>query len=200
MMTMDVKVLESDMAECEALVRRMDLEARSVHGDEIGRDRLLTQLREYKRELQGLKGEVKTALARRNTSASTANDAARDELLNGAERGGGGGGGVSNLGRQSQAVETTERLARSGERIKESRRALLETEELGSAILQDLQGQRETIERSREALHGADDTISRSRKILSSMGRRASANKLAFYGVVGMLAFAIILIIYYKLS
>ena len=98
---------------------------------------------------------------------------ARDELLNTAERGDASGDGVASRG---QTMDTTERLAQTGERIKESRRSLLETEDLGVSILQDLQGQRETIERSREALHGADDTISRSRKILSSMGRRARAN------------------------
>jgi vesicle transport through interaction with t-SNAREs protein 1 len=97
-------------------------------------------------------------------------------------------------------METTERLARTGERIKESRRSLLETEDLGVSILQDLQGQRETIERSREALHGADDTIGRSRKILSSMGRRATANKVAFYGVSAVLTLAIFIIIIHKLS
>lgn len=38
-----------------------------------------------------------------------------------------------------------ERINQSGERITESRRTMLETEELGVSILQDLHQQRETL-------------------------------------------------------
>jgi len=47
---------------------------------------------------------------------------------------------------------STERLNQSGERIKESKRTLLEAEELGVSILQDLASQRQTL------LH-AHDTV-----------------------------------------
>lgn len=40
---------------------------------------------------------------------------------------------------------STERLNQSGDRIKESKRSLLETEELGVSILQDLHSQRQTL-------------------------------------------------------
>lgn len=177
------------MAECEALVRRMDLEARSV-SDPSAKAPMLSKLRDYKSELARLKRDAREA------SAEAAHADARDELLN-TERGDASGDGVASRG---QTMDTTERLAQTGERIKESRRSLLETEDLGVSILQDLQGQRETIERSREALHGADDTISRSRKILSSMGRRARANKFVFYGVSGVFALTILIIIFHKLA
>jgi len=173
----------------------MDLEARSIADDEA-KAPLLMKLREYKGELGKLKREVREAIA----LAATLD--AREDLLNASERGGAQLGNAQNHGdfsARGQAMETTERLARTGERIKESRRALLETEDLGVSILQDLQGQRETIERSRETLHGADDAIGRSRKILSNMGRRARANKMVFYGVSGMLALALVLVLYYKL-
>ena len=178
------------MAECEALVRRMDLEARSV-SDPSAKAPMLSKLRDYKSELARLKRDAREA------SAEAAHADARDELLNTAERGDASGDGVASRG---QTMDTTERLAQTGERIKESRRSLLETEDLGVSILQDLQGQRKTIERSREALHGADDTISRSRKILSSMGRRARANKFVFYGVSGVFALTILIIIFHKLA
>lgn len=180
------------MAECEALVRRMDLEARSV-SDPAAKTPMLSKLRDYKSELARLKKEA------RDATAAASESAARDELLGVAERGHAGesAGGVSGRG---QAMETTERLARTGERIRESQRSLAETEDLGVSILQDLQGQRETIQRSREALHGADDTIARSRKILSSMSRRATANKFVFYGVSSVLAIAMLIILFHKLA
>ncbi len=40
---------------------------------------------------------------------------------------------------------TTERLGKSGDRIKESRRTMLETEELGVSILHDLHSQRQSL-------------------------------------------------------
>ena len=42
-------------------------------------------------------------------------------------------------------VMSVERLNQSSDRIKESRRTILETEELGVSILQDLHQQRETL-------------------------------------------------------
>ena len=47
---------------------------------------------------------------------------------------------------------STERLNQSSDRIKESRRTMLETEELGVSILQDLHQQRQSL------LH-ANDTV-----------------------------------------
>ena len=187
------KAIEADVAECEALVRRMDLEARSV-SDPAVKTPMLNKLRDYKSELAKLKRDAREA------SAKAAETDARDELLNTAERGNAAGASDGGMSGRGQAMETTERLARTGERIKDSRRSLLETEDLGVSILQDLQGQRETIERSREALHGADDTIGRSRKILSNMSRRAQANKFAFYGVSALLFIAILTVIVHRWS
>jgi vesicle transport through interaction with t-SNAREs protein 1 len=187
------KAIEADVAECEALVRRMDLEARSV-SDPAVKTPMLNKLRDYKSELAKLKRDAREA------SAKAAETDARDELLNTAERGNAAGASDGGMSGRGQAMETTERLARTGERIKDSRRSLLETEDLGVSILQDLQGQRETIERSREALHGADDTIGRSRKILSNMSRRAQANKFAFYGVSALLIIAILTVIVHRWS
>ena len=49
----------SDVAEAEALVRRMDLEARSLPQDK--KAPLLAKLREYKADLKGLKDGLKKA-------------------------------------------------------------------------------------------------------------------------------------------
>ena len=84
-------------------------------------------------------------------------------------------------------------------RIRDGKRTLLETEDLGVSILQDLHRQRETITSAREHIHGADDNIGRSRKILQAMGRRALANKAMLYGIIAMLFGAILLVAYFKL-
>lgn len=43
----------------------------------------------------------------------------------------------------------------------------------------NLQGQRETILRSRQTLQGADDNIGKARKVLSAMARRVIQNKIS---------------------
>ena len=64
----------------------------------------------------------------------------------------------------------------------------------------NLHGQRETIERSRQTLAGADDNISKARKVLSAMARRVIQNKIIIYAVIGFLLLAIAIILYVKLK
>ncbi|QHN95632.1 Vesicle transport v-SNARE [Arachis hypogaea] len=101
----------------------MKLEARSLQANM--KASLLIKLREYKTDLNNLKSEPK-----RITSAANNNN---DELLE--------------LGQaDTLAVGIIllyfERLNLSSERIKESKRSMMETEELGASILQDLHQQR----------------------------------------------------------
>lgn len=66
-------------------------------------------------------------------------------------------------------------------------------------ILEDLARQRETILHARSTLHGADDGIARARKLLSTMSRRITTNRLLMGGIVATLVGAIVLLIAYKL-
>ncbi|XP_037494905.1 vesicle transport v-SNARE 13 isoform X3 [Jatropha curcas] len=111
----------------------MDLEARSFQPNI--KAALLAKLREYKTDLNNLKNEVK-----RITSVN-ANQAARDDLL---ESGMADAMTVS-ANQRGRLLISTERLTQSTERIKESRRTMLETEELGVSILQDLNQQRQAL-------------------------------------------------------
>ncbi|KAK6123197.1 hypothetical protein DH2020_043054 [Rehmannia glutinosa] len=96
---------------------------------------LLAKLREYKTDLNNLKTEVK-----RITSANV-NQAARDELL---ESGMADTRMVSS-DQRGRLMMSTEKLDKSGERIRESRKTMLETEELGVSILHDLHQQRQSL-------------------------------------------------------
>lgn len=49
-------------------------------------------------------------------------------------------------------------------------------------------------------LHGVDDAIDKSKRILTSMSRRMSRNKLVVGSIIAALVLAIILILYFKLS
>lgn len=95
---------------------------------------------------------------------------------------------------------TTERLNQSTDRLTNSRKTLLETEELGVSILQDLHQQRQSLLHAHKSLHGVDDNISKSKKILAAMSKRMSRNKWIVGSLMAVLVLAIILILYFKLT
>ncbi|XP_057965378.1 vesicle transport v-SNARE 11-like [Malania oleifera] len=181
-----ISEIRSRLDEAEALIRKMDLEARSLQPNV--KAVLLAKLREYKSDLNNLKSELKRI--------SSANQAARDELL---ESGMTDALTVS-ADQRAKLLTSTERLNRSSDRVKESRRTMLETEDLGVSILQDLHQQRQSLLHAHDTLHGVDDNISRSKKVLTSISRRMSRNKWIISSIIAVLVVAIILILYFKLS
>ncbi|KAM1741288.1 hypothetical protein ACFX13_011528 [Malus domestica] len=174
--------------DAEALIRKMDLEARSLQPSV--KAVLLAKLREYKSDLNKLKREIK------RVASPDATQAARDELL---EAGMADTHAVSSDQRERMAM-SVERLNESSDRITQSRRTILETEELGVSILQDLHQQRETLLHSHQKLHTVDDAIDKSKRVLTAMSRRMTKHKWIMGSVIGALIVAILLILYFKLS
>ncbi|KAG7030705.1 Vesicle transport v-SNARE 12 [Cucurbita argyrosperma subsp. argyrosperma] len=179
--------IKVSLDEADVLIRKMDLEARSLQPGV--KAMLLAKLREYKADLGKLKKELK-----RFTSPN-ANQAAREELL----ESGMADTHLASADQRERLTMSIERINQSGERITESRRTMLETEELGVSILQDLHQQRETLLHSHKRLYGVDDAIDKSKKVLVTMSRRISRNKWIVGSVIGVLVLVIILIIYLKL-
>ncbi|KAJ6910071.1 hypothetical protein NC652_020924 [Populus alba x Populus x berolinensis] len=128
-----VNEVKSGLDDCDVLIRKMDLEARSLQPSV--KAMFLAKLREYKSDLNKLKREFK-----RITSGDVSH-ASREELL---EAGMADAHSVSTDQRQRLTM-SVERLNQSSDRIKESRRAMLETEELGVSVLEDLHQQRQTL-------------------------------------------------------
>ncbi|CAI0431573.1 unnamed protein product [Linum tenue] len=158
-------------------IRKMDLEARSLPPNI--KSSLLAKIREYKTDLINLKSEVK------RISSSNVSQTARDELLE--------------SGMADAKTMSTERLNQSSDRIKDSRRTMLETEELGVSILQDLHQQRQALLHAHGTLHGVDDNIGRSKKVLTAMSRRMNRNKWMVGCIIAALILAILVVLYFKL-
>ncbi|KAK9925031.1 hypothetical protein M0R45_033372 [Rubus argutus] len=180
--------IKAGIDEAESLIRKMDLEARSLQPNV--KAVLLAKLREYKSDLNNLKSEVKR-LVSGNLNAS-----ARDELL----ESGMADTLTASADQRSRLMMTTERLDKTSDRVKDSRRTMLETEELGVSILQDLHSQRQSLLHAHNTIHGVDDNISKSKKVLTSMSRRMSRNKWIIGAVIAVLVIAIALILYFKLK
>ncbi|KVH98514.1 hypothetical protein Ccrd_023269, partial [Cynara cardunculus var. scolymus] len=156
-----VSEIAGGLEEAEALLRKMDLEARSMPPGL--KASLLAKIREYRNDLNNLKSEMK------RLKSGNANLAARDELLD------------------SGRADAMQRLNKSTDAVKESRRTMLETEELGVSILHDLHQQRQSLLHANTTLHGVDDTIGRSKKVLTSMSRRMNRNKWIIGSIVAVL-------------
>ncbi|KAK7411434.1 hypothetical protein VNO78_02867 [Psophocarpus tetragonolobus] len=180
--------IKAELDDADTLIRKMDLEARSLQPST--KATLLAKLREYKTDLNNLKTEVK------RVTSTNVSLAARHELLESGET---DTLAVSN-DQKGRLLMSTERLNQSSDRIKDSRRTMLETEELGVSILQDLHQQRQSLLHAHNSLQGVDDNISKSKKILSAMSRRMSRNKWIVGSLMTALVLAIIIILYFKLT
>lgn len=55
---------------------------------------------------------------------------------------------------QTRLLDNSERIERSGNRLADGYRTILETESIGASVLADLSQQRETLQRSRNRVHG----------------------------------------------
>ncbi|KAK4800149.1 hypothetical protein SAY86_025514 [Trapa natans] len=183
-----ISIVKTGIDEAESLIRKMDLEARSLQPNV--KAVLLAKLREYKSDLNNVKTEVKRLSSGGNYLS------ARDDLL---ESGMADTLTASN-DQKARLMMSTERLNHTGDRIKESRKTMLETEELGVSILQDLHQQRQSLLHAHNTLHGVDDNIGRSKRILTSMSRRMNRNKWIIGFIIAVLIIAIALILYFKLK
>ncbi|GKU97242.1 hypothetical protein SLEP1_g10412 [Rubroshorea leprosula] len=180
--------IKAGLDDAESLIRKMDLEARSLQPN--AKAVLLAKLREYKSDLNNLKSEVK------RIASGNLNPSARDQLL----ESGMADTLTASADQRSRLMMSTERLNQSSDRIKDSRRTMLETEELGVSILQDLHSQRQSLLHAHGTLHGVDDNVGKSKKVLTAMSRRMNRNKWIIGIVVAVLVLAIILVLYFKLS
>ncbi|XP_064280363.1 vesicle transport through interaction with t-SNAREs homolog 1B [Passer domesticus] len=82
---------------------------------------------------------------------------------------------------QSQRVlllQGTDSLNRASESIERSHRIAAETDQIGTDIIEELGEQREQLERTKSRLVNTSENLSKSRKILRSMSRRITTNKL----------------------
>jgi len=76
------------------------------------------------------------------------------------------------LEQRQQLLSGTDRLNRSSNRIRESQRIALETEQIGASTLGDLHQQREQITNTRTRLLESESYTDRSIKTLRGMARR----------------------------
>ncbi|KAI8439128.1 hypothetical protein MSG28_012986 [Choristoneura fumiferana] len=141
--------IQANFEEANDLLEQLELESR---GGAAG-----SRVAAYRAELQRVRDEYRSIAS----SAGVYTDA-EDNFED----------WTSNDQRQ-KLLDNTERLERTGKSLTEGYRVVLETEQIGAAVLQDLSLQRETIQRSRGRLRETDEQLNRSSRLMNSMIMRS---------------------------
>ncbi|KAL0274721.1 UNVERIFIED_CONTAM: hypothetical protein PYX00_002781 [Menopon gallinae] len=176
--------IEKHMEESQELLEQMELEVRDV--DPSVRPKYRMRVDSYKAELGRLSHEFVKARNPPYLDNSNSND---DYFVE----------GFSIKEEQKQRLlNNSEKLERTGNQLKAGYRLILETEEIGANILNDLGSQRETIERSRNRLRDTDAELNRSSRILSNMVSRSLQNKFILSAIAVIFVVVIIITIYFS--
>ena len=154
------------------------------------RNPMMSKLRTYRKDLAKLHREVRS-------TPLTATPGARGDMKYGTYA-----GENEHMNRlQSQRallLQGTDSLNRATQSIERSHRIAAETDQIGSEIIEELGEQRDQLERTKSRLVNTSENLSKSRKILCSMSRKVTTNKLLL-SIVILLELAILGgLVYYK--
>ncbi|EHB17636.1 Vesicle transport through interaction with t-SNAREs-like protein 1B [Heterocephalus glaber] len=95
-------------------------------------------------------------------------------------------------------LQGTESLNRTTQSIERSHRIATETDQIGSEIIEELGEQRDQLERTKSRLVNTSENLSKSRKILRSMSRKVTTNKLLLSIVILLELVILGGLVYYK--
>ncbi|XP_068706250.1 vesicle transport through interaction with t-SNAREs homolog 1A-like [Montipora foliosa] len=167
--------------EARELIEQMELEVREVSGEE--KSKLGHRLKAYKNEMERFEQDLKKA------RVALSDQEGRNELL-------GGEDSHSSEDQRARLLDNTERLERSGRHLEEGYKMCVETEQIGVDIMNNLQRDREVIERARDRTRQTDKNLSKSSRILTGMMRRVIQNRiimaiicLAILGIIGLVIY-----------
>lgn len=101
---------------------------------------------------------------------------------------------------QRRLLDNSERVERTGNRLTEGYKTILETEQIGASVLQDLSSQRETIQKSRSRLREANEDLRQSSRIMNSMIMRSLRERALLFGVVTVFVVIVFSTFYYAVT
>ncbi|PAA64508.1 hypothetical protein BOX15_Mlig014795g1, partial [Macrostomum lignano] len=175
-------------AEAKETLEQLELEIRSQPPSL--RQKYTTRLQSYSAEHKKLEVDFRRA----REAGQAKRD--RDELLSEAEQSLQHRHDELASDYRTRLLDNTERLERAGRRIDEGLGSVETTQQVGRTILADLAGQRETLERGRDRLRGADRDLGASSRILSGMLRRVVQNRALLLLILAVVLIVIGLAVY----
>lgn len=106
---------------------------------------------------------------------------------------------ISNDQRQ-RLLENSETIERTGNRLQEGYRVLIETESLGTQVLSDLHHQRETLQNARGRLRETNAELRRASRTLNTMILRALREKVVLYAVGVFFVVGVVVSLYFTFT
>ena len=92
----------------------------------------------------------------------------------------------------------TEKLERGSRKLDDGYRMAIDTEQYGRDILEELQREREVLERSKNRLHHANTMLSSSTDVVTQMYRHVVQDRLTLYVIGAILALIVVVVILTK--
>ncbi|XP_076045307.1 vesicle transport through interaction with t-SNAREs 1a [Oratosquilla oratoria] len=179
-----IRDIEKLVGEARELLESMELEVREA--EPSLRERLNTRVKSYEVELNRLEDEYK------RTKKSLPNEeASRADLFEAVSA-----GQSAHEEQRQRLLDDCDTLEHTSARLTQGHRIALETEQIGAQILNDLNGQRQTISRARQRLQETDTDLDRSSRVLNTMLRRVLQNRFVLYTVVALIVIVVIIAIY----
>uniref|UniRef100_A0A0N5CGD5 Vesicle transport through interaction with t-SNAREs homolog 1A n=1 Tax=Strongyloides papillosus TaxID=174720 RepID=A0A0N5CGD5_STREA len=177
-----INEIQKTLNEVGDLLDQMELSARDFDLNSPERAKYDLRVRSYRSDKKQLDIELQKVLKRISNKDNL------DELFS--------SDNPSSFDINEKLISNTERIERGSRKIEESYRIALETEEIGTSVLQDLSSQRETLNRARERLREAGADLLTSDKIVSQMIRRLVQNRLFLLLIIVLLAICFLIMMY----
>ncbi|XP_028936323.1 vesicle transport through interaction with t-SNAREs homolog 1A isoform X1 [Ornithorhynchus anatinus] len=181
-----VTSVEKQLEEAKELLEQMDLEVREIPPQSRGM--YASRMRSYKQEMTKLETDFKR-------SRIAYSDEVRNELL-----GDDGNSSENQLIKlreeRAHLLDNTERLERSSRRLEAGYQIAVETEQIGQEMLENLNHDREKIQRARDRLRETDANLGRSSRILTGLLRRIIQNRILIVVLAIIIVFTILMAIY----
>jgi len=179
----DASALNQMLREADSAVKQMEFEAKTLPN----RDTLLRQVEDYRGRLGAMKRKCNPIIhgAEDMRSALLGNRNPTQAL---------------SQDNRNRLMQTTTTLHDGVNRLEDARRQALETEDIGLGVMQDLQQQRETIQRTQGHVRDVGGNLNTSAKLLTDMARRAMTNRLILWAIIVILVLCNIMTIYLRLT
>lgn len=171
---------------CLQQLEQMGLEIQDV--DSTTKSGFTSRLNCYQAELKRLTQEFQ--IAKSETQIQMYDSSDFDELTT---------SGISS-GQQKRLLDNSERIERTGNRLTEGYKTILETERIGASVLQDLSMQRETLQKSRSRLREANEDLRQSSRIMNSMIMRSLRERAVLFGTITVFIVVVCSTFYYAVT
>lgn len=177
--------IEKLIEDGQELMEQMELEVRDVNS--VLRSKYTHRISSYKAELTRLSQDFSRIMLGSQVNFSESNDGSYAEYND------------MNTEQKQRLLDTTELIEETGKHLANGYRIAIETEEIGSKMLQNLHSQRETIQSSLNRVHETNSNVRLSSQILTGMVNRSIQHRLIVGSIFAFLLLIVVITIYYKI-